>query len=64
MLKFFFKKSHLDFTKGWITEEVTGSLLPGDNEDEDMLGVLLGKEGEAFDWLLDSLVEDEEAREE
>jgi len=61
MLKFFFKKSHLDFMKGWITEEVTGSLPPRDNEDEDMLGVLLGKEGEAFDRLLDSLVEDEEA---
>jgi len=63
MLKFFFKKSHLDFMKGWIMEEVTGSLPPGDNEDEDMLGVLLGKEGEAFDRLLDSLVEDEEVEE-
>jgi len=41
----FLQESCLDFTKGWITEAVTGSLPPGDNEDEDMLGVLLGERG-------------------
>ena len=61
MLKFFFKKTHLDFMMGWITDEVAmGSLLPVDNGDENMLLVLLGKEGEAFDKLLESLAEDEE----
>ena len=60
MLKFFFKKTRLDFTKGWITE-VSGNPLPGDNADEDLLGALLGKEGEAFDKLLELLIEDEEA---
>ena len=47
--------------KGWITEEVSGNLLPGDNEDKDLLGALLGKEGEAFDRLLELLIEDEKA---
>ena len=61
MLKFFFKKTHLDFTKGWITEEVAGNLPLEDHEDEDLLGALLGKEGEAFDRLLELLIEDEEA---
>ena len=61
MLKFFFKKTHLDFMKGWITEEVSGNLPLGDSEDEDLLGALLGKEGEAFDWLLELPIEDEEA---
>ena len=46
--------------KGWITEELSGNLPLGDNEDKDLLGALLGKEGEAFDWLLALLIEDEE----
>ena len=61
ILKLFFKKTHLNFTTGWVTDEaVMGNLLPGDNWDNDRLGVLLGKEGDEFDRLLGSLVEDEE----
>jgi len=61
MLKFFFKKTCLNFTTGCVTDEaVMGNLLPGDNGDNDRLGALLGKEGDEFDRLLGSLVEDEE----